>query len=94
MFCQECAIEKDDKDFYKENICYKCQYYSKTKNKTKQRKCVICDQLLDQFRFKYCGTECAKKGRAITRDQYWIKTLTDNSGNSLQPNLRRKKNTY
>ena len=76
MFCPDCKLYRDEKDFIlNQTSCYKCIYEKKTKlEKTlkKLKKCKICNTLLhDVKKFSYCSEDCAEIGKYKVRRLQW-----------------------
>jgi predicted nucleic acid-binding Zn ribbon protein len=74
MFCPDCNIYRDKKDFIlNQTSCYKCVYKKKTQRVLKKlKKCKICDILIDNpKKFSYCSEECAEIGNLKIRHERW-----------------------
>lgn len=61
MICVSCKIDKDSKDYYKNEKCYKCVYIEKIKAKKKNRLCKICNKKITDNRWAYCSDNCSDK---------------------------------
>lgn len=75
MLCPICEQERDDKDFYNNQMgCYKCIYKQKVKlsGKSTKKRCATCGEgIYDKFRLTYCSNVCAEKGRNKIRHDRW-----------------------
>lgn len=79
--CKQCLVERDQKDFYHQNICYECVYKNKTryfdkrnpKLNTAKSFCKICAKQLEYKVDSYCSKECAKSGKDIHNKNYWTR---------------------
>lgn len=61
MICLVCKKDRDSKDYYKSNICYKCVYNEKMKRYKREKKCRICGKKISKTRWTFCSNECAEK---------------------------------
>ena len=76
-FCENCKKEKTDTDFYKENICYRCQYRQKVQaQKTKTKLCKICYNPLGKGKSAYCSDKCLYVAKTIHNHTYWLRKCT------------------
>lgn len=75
--CEDCLEEKEDKDFYLSNTCYRCQYKKKTKQKKNvlNKVCKHCKGILKGLRWTYCSEKCADEGKRTQNKKYWIKNI-------------------
>jgi endogenous inhibitor of DNA gyrase (YacG/DUF329 family) len=73
MICPNCKKDVKWEDFYGKDVCYKCMYERKIKNK--KRTCVICREDLPKNRWVYCSKKCGEIGALTKRDAY-LKTCT------------------
>lgn len=59
MLCKTCKNDFPLEDFFNSDNCYKCEY--KRKCIQPKRRCLMCNDVLESTRWKYCGEECARK---------------------------------
>lgn len=75
MFCKTCKLVKKSSDFFKKDICYKCQYKEKIKEIKTTRKCKNCKSKLPSNRWKYCSKECVTDYEKKNKRKYWTRSL-------------------
>jgi len=64
MICLVCKIDRNSKDYYKSNICYKCLYIEKTNvTHKKEKTCKVCCEKLPHGRWVFCSDMCAEKNK-------------------------------
>ncbi len=90
MLCENCKIDRPDKDFVNNNkLCYRCEYQKKLKKTPKNQDierpmfCRICTKqiahkkdLKKRQRTVFCSLECAKKGQKELNNNYWTRKLS------------------
>ncbi len=78
--CSGCLEERQEKDFYLQSICYRCQYKNKSKKHKVQpkKKCKHCNKELVGYRWVYCSDECATKAKKVANDKYWCRQASGN----------------
>lgn len=62
MECPVCKLDRQDKDFYTPEMCYKCQYKIKFSQIVKTKCCRVCYVPISGKKTKYCCEECRKIG--------------------------------
>lgn len=76
MICLECKLEREEKDFFIKEKCYKCQYAEKVnKKKLEPKKCRRCGNPTSKRRWIYCSDECAFQGRKKQQENYWTNSM-------------------
>jgi hypothetical protein len=79
QICLSCNKEKEDKDFYLSDLCYRCQYRLKTKSIAEEKKiakCKICSKVIPEGNKVYCSTKCLYIGKLNTDKTYWFRKCT------------------
>lgn len=75
MICPECKEDRNERDFYGKELCYKCIYQYKIKNRIHDKKCRECGKKVPEPRWIYCSTECGVLGNDKLKKQNWVKRL-------------------
>ena len=76
MICQICKLDRSVKDFLGKEICYKCVWNQKNTKVTElipEKLCKICEKPLSSVKWKYCGQECADKGKNKSRWHHHVR---------------------
>lgn len=74
MICPSCTVERDEKDFFKKDRCYKCIYAEKIKGCI-FKKCEVCGNKCPSDRIKYCSDACLKVITKKKKKEYWTKKM-------------------
>ena len=88
MICDNCKIERLEKDFINnQKFCYRCEYRKKLLNSPKKRtkKPIYCRMCGDEVvhdkslkknpRTSFCSVECANEGHKISIDNHWTRKV-------------------
>lgn len=79
MHCEQCKIERSEKDFFGKTICYKCTYLNKSAIKVKMPKeprlCKLCSNPICKSRWAYCSPECQVTSANIKQKNYWYRKI-------------------
>ena len=77
MLCSACHEEREEKDFFKKAVCFRCQYKEKMKNEDSsyRRRCKECNAFLSSKRWAYCSEGCAQLGAAKSKQGHWTRHL-------------------
>lgn len=74
MICNSCRENREVRDFYKDGICFKCQYKEKLKFTNVIKKiCPICGNEIASFKKTYCSDDCARIMKKRHNDNRTIK---------------------
>ena len=75
MQCTKCEKVMSEKDFLKNEICYRCQYAIKIATKP-PKLCKWCgNKAIGKGRWTYCSLECANKSAADMKKNYWTNSI-------------------
>ena len=75
--CSICLKDKEDGDFYHENMCFHCQYLEKLKSQKKYKKvCKVCEGTLGKGKSAYCSDKCHYIAKTMYNHSYWLRKCT------------------
>ncbi len=85
MLCKFCGKDRDSKDFYHENICYKCDVENK-------RNCTVQIEIKKVISCKECGKNIPKQRSVYCSNACYRKNLLERSKNAwfLQIKIEKK----
>lgn len=90
MICENCKIDKPDKDFINsDKLCYRCRYREKLRKVPEKQDdsgpklCRICKSeilrrtgLKKRQRTVYCSLACAVQGHKLIAAGYWTRNIS------------------
>lgn len=96
MRCENCKIDKPDKDFINnQKLCFRCEYQEKLKKAAEKRvdlapkQCRMCkseiphqEGLKKRQRTVFCSPECALQGHKLIAANYWTRNIFTYSRNT------------
>lgn len=77
MLCLKCGNERPKEDFYKQNICFKCQYAEKVLMQSEleiKKRCPICKNEVPKGQIIYCSKDCLKQMKTRQNKARYLKS--------------------
>lgn len=88
MICDNCKVDRDSKDFIKnQKFCYRCEYRKKVEKspETRNKKIIVCrmcdkeivrkKDIKKRQRSVFCSNECALKGHKELSNNHWTRQI-------------------
>src|SRR5271170_4458059 len=79
--CQQCLQTREEKDFYVEGLCYKCQFHNKItisdeiKSILVEKVCEECGEKFMGARRLFCSRTCSRKAKRNQDGSYWYNKI-------------------
>ncbi len=90
MLCHKCKTERAIEDFFGKEICYKCEYKRKKKERKLYRRCKNCKGVLPPGRWTYCSDECSRIAK--NANKHWTAKIKKYDGHLWFESLKNVEN--
>ena len=74
--CPGCTTDRESKDFYGKDLCYKCIYKQKLGQLLNKRQCKICSKCVPKGRWQFCCDICYNISKSDQDKNHWTRKMS------------------